>query len=87
MVGLFAIGVALVLGICLKIAGWSGALLVFLIWLALVPSTNNPLVDQHVVYMALMIGLATIELKSGEYYGLGKWWKSRGWVKKCPILE
>ncbi len=87
MLGLLGIGLSLILGVCTKIAGWSGAFMVLLMWLALLPPKNNPVIDEHVVYLILLIGIAAAELRAGDYYGLGKWWKKRSIIKKYPILE
>jgi len=83
MLGLFLIGVALILGIGVQIAGYSGALLVFLMWLSNLPPEHNPLLDEHIIYLIILIGLATV--KAGQWVGLGKWWSER--VKNYPFLE
>ena len=85
MVALLAIGVALILGIGMKIAGYSGAVLMALMWLAAVPPTTNPIVDDHLVYLFLFLAMTTV--KVGQWLGLGKWWISTPIVKKFPILE
>lgn len=58
MLGLLGVGTALILGIGLRIAAVAGTLMMLMMWLAVFPLTtpksNNPLVDDHVVYAALM---------------------------------
>lgn len=83
MLGLLLIGLALLLGIGVQIAGYSGALLVFLMWLAHLLPENNPILDEHIIYALVLIGLARI--KAGQWVGLGKWWSER--VKRYPFLE
>lgn len=83
MLGQLLIGLALTLGIGVKIAGYSGALLVFLLWLSHLPPEHNPFLDEHIIYFIILIGLATV--KAGRWVGLGKWWSER--VKNYPFLE
>ena len=83
MVGLLAIGLSLILGMSVKIGGYAGALLVFLMWLSHLPPENNPFLDDHIIYVIILIGLAAV--KAGQWFGLGKWWSER--VKNYPFLE
>ena len=79
MLGLCGIGLALLLGMGVRIAGVSAALLLALMWIAEAPwvagaasPSNNPFVDYHVVY-ALVAVTAALTL-AGDTWGLGKWW-------------
>lgn len=83
MLGLLLLGLALILGIGVQIAGYSGALLMFLMWLSYLPKDNNPFMDEHIIYLLVLIGLARV--KAGQRVGLGKWWSER--VKNYPFLE
>ncbi|MBI2420661.1 MAG: hypothetical protein HYV38_01095 [Candidatus Levybacteria bacterium] len=85
MGGLFLIGTALLLGIGMRITSYSGALLMFLIYLSLFPSENNPLIDQHVIYILVLIGLAIRSEK--QKFSFGKKWSQLSFIKKYPILE
>lgn len=85
MLALIAIGIALILGIGMKIAGYSGAILMVLLWSTHLPPENNPIVDDHIVYFILLLALTTV--KAGQWLGLGKWWITTPLVKKFPILE
>ena len=87
MAGLFLIGSALICGVGLKIAGWSGAVLSVLMWSALLLPKNNPLIDEHIVYVLIFIGLALSGYEFGAYWGLGKWWSQTALVKKYPFLR
>ena len=58
MLGLLGIGLGLTLGIALKLSGYSGALLVLLMWLAALPPANNPVLDDHIVYALVLIYVA-----------------------------
>ena len=72
MVGLLAIGVALILGIGMRIAAAAGALLMVLMWTAVLPPATNPFMDDHLIYAAVLIVLAL--LGAGNTFGLGRRW-------------
>jgi thiosulfate dehydrogenase [quinone] large subunit len=86
MLGLLFIGLALMLGIGVKIAAFIGALMLILIYTAgfLLPE-HNPFLDEHLIYAVIMIGLTMV--KSGHRIGLGKWWSNTELVKKYSFLE
>lgn len=86
MVGLAGIGFALLLGVGLRVAGYAGALLLVLMFLAAsLPPDNNPLIDEHVIHAGLLVAVA--HLGPGRFAPLAKWWKSWPWVKRFPILR
>lgn len=85
MLGLLLIGGALILGVGVKIAAYSGSLLMLLFWLSALPLEHNPIIDDHIIYIALLIGLAKVN--AGQWFGLGQWWQETKLVKKYPILE
>lgn len=85
MLGLLLIGLALILGVGMKIASYSGTLLMLMMWSAVLPPKQNPLIDDHIIYLLLL--LAFTQVKAGQHYGLGKWWSGTALVKKFPILE
>lgn len=83
MAGLLLIGIALLFGITKKIAGYSGALMMFLIWLSLLPTRTTPFANYQLVFIFILILLAHKETK----FSLSNWWKKLKIVKKHPILE
>ena len=85
MIGLLLIGLALIFGMGVKIAGYTGALLMLLMWLAVLPPEHNPILDDHIIYGLILIGLTFV--KSGHWLGLGKWWSGTELVKKHSFLE
>ena len=85
MLALLLVGVALILGVGMKIATVSGGLLMLLLWMANVPPANNPILDEHIIYLILLIGL--MKVRAGQTLGLGKWWSNMSLVKRFPILE
>lgn len=85
MLGLLLIGSAFILGIVVKIAAYSGSVLMVLMWLASMPLKTNPIVDEHIVYILVLLTLASVG--AGQYLGLGNWWKKQKLVKENSILE
>jgi len=63
----------------------SGGLLMVLLWMTNVPPANNPILDEHIIYLILLVGL--MKVKAGQTLGLGKWWSNISIVKRFPILE
>src|SRR3954447_19309383 len=59
MLALLGIGVALILGIGMRIAAVSGAALLIMMWSAVLPPANNLFMDDHIVY-ALVLGLLAL---------------------------
>lgn len=84
MAGLLLIGLALVLGIGIKIAAVSGILLFTLMWSAVLPGENNPVIDDHIVYSVVLIGI--LFANKEQVWGLGRWWQKQPIVKKYPVL-
>ncbi len=85
MVGLLLLGIALILGIGLRLAGLGGSILLFLMWLALFPTENNPFLDEHIVYILVLWVLSYSN--AGNFWGLGKWWWRTTLVKNYPTLK
>lgn len=85
LAGLCGVGVALILGIGIRIASVSGTLMMLLIYLAALPPEHNPIIDEHIIYALLL--LLFVPLQAGQPFGLGKWWQKTPLVQKFPILE
>jgi len=85
MLGLLGIGTALVLGIGMKIATYAGALLMGFMYIALFQPKNNPLIDDHVIYALVLIGLN--RTKEPQALSIKSWWTKQEIVKQFPILE
>lgn len=85
MIGLLAIGVALMLGIGMRIAAATGALLLGFMWMASLPLDNNPFMDDHLVYAMVLIGLAAVH--AGNTLGFGRMWARTNVVRRHPVLR
>jgi thiosulfate dehydrogenase (quinone) large subunit len=91
MAGLLGIGIALILGIGLRIAAVSGTVMMLLMWAAEWPlarftsageptMSTNPIVDYHVVYALALIALAVTY--AGDTWGLGRLWARLPFVRR-----
>jgi thiosulfate dehydrogenase [quinone] large subunit len=85
MIGLAGIGAALILGIGMRIAAMAGALLMVMMWSAVLPPSSNVFMDDHLIYALLLVGLALVS--AGATLGLGRWWSSTALVRRFPILK
>jgi thiosulfate dehydrogenase [quinone] large subunit len=83
MLALLGIGTALLFGVGMRIAATAGVLLLASMWIAEWPlarftsggtatASTNPLIDYHVVYIAVVIVLAVVA--AGDTWGLGRAW-------------
>lgn len=91
MLGLLALGVALVLGIATRLAAVGGVLLMALMWLAewhparftsagTATGSSNPLVDYHVIYAVVFVVLAVTA--AGDRWGFGRAWRRLPFVSR-----
>jgi thiosulfate dehydrogenase [quinone] large subunit len=85
MLGLAGIGTALILGVFMRIAAASGALMLVLMWSAVLPPANNLFMDDHLVYALVLVLLALIG--AGRFVGLGGIWQRLAFVQRYPVLK
>lgn len=85
MLGLLCIGTALILGIGIRVATVTGSLLMAMLWAAALPPANNPVLDEHIIYILILVGL--YQTKDRQVWGLGSWWSRQPLVKKHPVLQ
>jgi thiosulfate dehydrogenase [quinone] large subunit len=85
MGGLAGLGIALVLGIGLRLAAIGGTILMLSMWLSMLPLSHNPIVDVHIVYAVAFIAFAATN--AGDRWGLGRAWARLGLVRRLPILR
>lgn len=84
MLALVGIGTALLLGIGMRIAAASGALLMVMMWSAVLPPENHIFMDDHLIYAMVLVGLALVG--AGRTVGLGGWWSQTKLVVRYPWL-
>jgi thiosulfate dehydrogenase [quinone] large subunit len=90
MLGMLGIGVAVMLGIGLRVSAVAGTILMVLMYLAEWPfavgtGSTNPVVDYHIIYaLALIVVAATA---AGDTWGVGSWWKSLPFVRSQTWLH
>ncbi len=85
MLALAGIGLALTLGIGMRIAAVSGALLYLMMWTAVLPPENNPVLDDHILGAITLIALALVA--AGNVWGLGRNWSRLPIVQRYPWLR
>ena len=84
MLGMLGIGVAVMLGIGLRVSAVAGTILMVFMYLAEWPFTpyaasNNPLVDYHIIYALALIAIAATF--AGDTWGIGKAWSNTSLVR------
>lgn len=85
MLGLLGVGVAVILGIGMRVAAGSGALMMIFMWMASLPLSSNPVLDDHIIYALVLIGLAASN--AGDTFGLGRLWSRTALVRSLPWLR
>ena len=85
MLGLLGIGIALTLGIAMRIAALSAAVLYVLMWTLALPPVNNPIVDEYLI--GALASLLVAFVGAGHWFGLGDWWDRLSIVRRYPVLR
>ena len=86
MLGLAAIGTALLLGVMVRIAAAGGvAMLLMMYTAAAIWPEHNPFLDDHIVYAAILVGIALTG--AGRYMGLGGWWMETRLARRYRFLR
>ena len=85
MAALLGLGVALLLGIGLRLSAVAGSVLMLSMWsVALLPE-NNPFLDDHIIYALVLVLLALTA--AGNTWGLGERWSRTALVQRLPFLK
>ena len=95
MIGLAGIGLALILGIALRVAAVTGTILVAFMWFAVFPpaqhaadgshtGSSNPFLDEHVMFALAFLTIAAFGI--GSRLGLGAMWRKIPFVEKHRSL-
>lgn len=88
MLSLLGLGVAVTLGIGLKVSAAVGTFLMVAMWVAewpLLEGSTNPVMDYHLVYALVLITVAV--LRSGDTWGLGRTWAGLRVVREHSWLR
>lgn len=86
MLGLLLIGVALMAGIMVRLAGIFGALFMMLLYTAgFVPPEHNPIIDEHIIYALLLISFA-LSGRECCWLSTHNWWMKTKLVQQYPWL-
>lgn len=73
MIGLLGVGLALILGIGVRIAAVAGVLMLGMMYLASLPLDNNLFMDEHITQALMIVVLALTS--AGRYLGIGRYWE------------
>ncbi len=90
ILGMFAVGVAIIAGVAMKIAAVSGSIIMAMMWLAEWPlaqttasgeptGSTNPFMDYHITYALVLFALVAVA--AGKTWGLGNVWE------KLPVVK
>jgi len=85
MLALLGIGLALTLGIGMRVAATAGFVLYLMMWTVALPPENHPFLDEHILGAISMIVLGAFS--AGDTWGFGKTWASTKLVKEAPVLR
>lgn len=85
MIGLLAIGLALMLGVAMRIATVSGVAMLLLMWSAVFPTSSNPFMDDHIIYALTLVALMLAG--AGTMLGLGQAWNRLDIVQRHSFLK
>ncbi len=87
--GLTLIGVALILGIFVRVASIGGIMLMLLYYFptldGLYPNTHSLIVDEHIIYICAFFVLASF--RAGRVFGLEKWCSNLPICARFPRLR
>lgn len=89
MLGMLGIGLAVMLGIGLRVSAVTGSLIMVAMYLAEWPfaagaGSTNPLVDYHIIYALALIAIAAT--RAGDTLGFGSVWKRIPFVSRHAWL-
>jgi thiosulfate dehydrogenase [quinone] large subunit len=82
---MLAIGLAMMLGVGLRISAVVGTVVMLAMYLAEWPfganaASTNPLIDYHIIYALALIVIAA--LAAGDTWGFGRQWKALSFVQR-----
>jgi thiosulfate dehydrogenase [quinone] large subunit len=84
LLGTVGAGLALLLGVGVRLAGIGGAVLFGLLWFSSLPLEHNPFLDEHLLWA--LACLVVVAGDAGRHLGLGTWWQSTTLVTRARWL-
>lgn len=76
--GLTLLGVALILGIAVRLGAFFGVIMMLMYYFVILdfpyPNAHAFIVDEHIIYSAVLVFLGLVG--AGRYFGLGYWFSS-----------
>lgn len=85
MLGLLGIGVGLFFGVATRLSTFFGSVMLLLMWMASLPLANNPYIDDHLVYIALLVAIG--HGLNHQKLSLGEWWSQLPLVRENDWLK
>lgn len=85
MLALLGIGLALILGIGMRIAITSAVVLLIMMWSAVLPPANNLFMDDHIIYALTLVLLGLVG--AGRTWGFGAIWERIPFVRNHAYLK
>lgn len=85
MLGLLFIGLTLTFGVAVRLGTLAGAIMMALMYSALIPPENHPFIDDHFIYALVMLLLMFSE--SGKYLGFANQWSRTSLAQKYSFLK
>ncbi|QBI19684.1 hypothetical protein ER308_14765 [Egibacter rhizosphaerae] len=85
MVAMLGMGLALILGIGLRVNAVLGGVVVVMMWAGSLLPESNPFMTYHLLYALLFVAFAVGA--AGHTWGLGRRWEQLAIVQKAPWLK
>ena len=85
MLGLFGLGMALTVGVAVRLSAVLGSLLFLMMWMATLWPAHNPILSDHIVYVFALLAIGAFDKQ--QVLGAGAWWRKQAIAKKVRWLQ
>ena len=85
MLGMALVGMALILGVAMRLAAVGAVALMGSLYLTSVPLEDNPLIDEHLMYGTLAVVLML--MRAGDVLGAARLWARTPLARRVPWLR
>jgi len=72
MLGMLGVGIGLMTGLAFRFSAVVCCLFLAMFWMASLPLSTNPIIDDHVIELLMLVGL--VFLRNGRIWGAQGWW-------------